>query len=668
MFAADGTRLGFIQSDQLRTPVSWSEIPTEPEERDGRDRGPALLQEQRRRPDRDLPRGRQGHHPRQGAAGRLDDHDAARAQPLPRRRPAHAQAEDHRGQAGDRVREAPRQALDPHQLPQQRPLRHARRADGDRRAGGLADLLRQTGLAAEPAAVGAARRPAPGALPVQPVPRRARWPSAGATRCSRRWPNCTTSPPRRPPPPRPRRWKSSAATSTPSARRTSSSNTCASSWSNATARATVAQGGLKVHTTIDLNMQSQARKAIASVLNEPEDPAAAIVTINPANGDIEAMAESQSYEESQYNLASQGHRQPGSTFKAIVLADALSRGIDPEQHLLRLAHAVPGWLTGYPTYEVKTFGGEQNGTINLVQATLKSDNTVYAQLAADLGESTVTEMAHKMGVVSPLHSYAAEALGGLTLGRHAAGDGQRVRDARRRRLAQQPDRDHQSRLPGRSRGQQLGQAAPREGAQRRRDRRGDEHPRTERAERHRRALGDQLPDGRQDRHDQRTRRRVARRLHAQLLDGRVDGLSDQTRLDDQTCTASPSRAATCRRKSGTPTCPRWSKARPASRSPRPRNRSPTSPSTANSRRPGSRESSTSNESESEEPTTAKPEPTHTIAEQGGAGGPTAGARGRARKRAPDGAARRRRPGPAGRAEPSGLSSRRRMTAFAAGRW
>lgn len=179
---------------------------------------------------------------------------------------------------------------------------------------------------------------------------------------------------------------------------------------------TVAQGGLKVHTTIDLDMQHQARRAIAEVLNEPEDPAAAIVTIDPANGDIEAMAESQSYEQSQYNLAAQGHRQPGSTFKAIVLADALSRGVDPNSTYYDSHTLSPGWLPGYPTYEVKTFGGEQNGTINLVQATLKSDNTVYAQLAADLGESTITEMARKMGVVSPLHSYAAEALGGLTLG------------------------------------------------------------------------------------------------------------------------------------------------------------------------------------------------------------------------------------------------------------
>jgi penicillin-binding protein 1A len=181
-------------------------------------------------------------------------------------------------------------------------------------------------------------------------------------------------------------------------------------------RETVAQGGLKVYTTINLNMQRLARNAIGEVLNEPEDPASAIVTIDPANGHIEAMAESESYEKSQYNLAADGHRQPGSTFKAIVLADALSRGVDPNSTIYDSHTLSPGWLPQYPTYEVKTFGGEQNGPINLVSATLKSDNTVYAQLAADLGESTVTEMAHKMGVVSPLDSFAAEALGGLKLG------------------------------------------------------------------------------------------------------------------------------------------------------------------------------------------------------------------------------------------------------------
>ncbi|HTA35836.1 MAG TPA: penicillin-binding transpeptidase domain-containing protein, partial [Solirubrobacteraceae bacterium] len=164
-------------------------------------------------------------------------------------------------------------------------------------------------------------------------------------------------------------------------------------------------------------MQDLARKAIEQILDEPGDPASAIVTLNPANGDIEAMAESESYEKSQYNLAADGHRQPGSTFKAIDLADALSRGVDPNSTYY-LSHTLePGWLTGYPTYEVKTFEGTSlNKSINLVDATLTSDNTVYAQLAADLGESTVTDMAHKMGVVTHLSSYPAEALGGLTLG------------------------------------------------------------------------------------------------------------------------------------------------------------------------------------------------------------------------------------------------------------
>jgi penicillin-binding protein 1A len=180
---------------------------------------------------------------------------------------------------------------------------------------------------------------------------------------------------------------------------------------------TVQQGGLKVYTTIDLNMQRLARKAIAEVLNEPEDPASAVVTINPANGDIEAMAESETYgSKSQYNLAADGHRQPGSTFKAIVLADALSRGVDPNSTIYDSHTLQKGWLAEEPNYEVKTFGGEQNGAINLVSATVKSDNTVYAQLAADLGEESITQMAYKLGVTTHLMGNPAQALGGLHLG------------------------------------------------------------------------------------------------------------------------------------------------------------------------------------------------------------------------------------------------------------
>ena len=179
---------------------------------------------------------------------------------------------------------------------------------------------------------------------------------------------------------------------------------------------TVLQGGLKVYTTLNLSLQHAAQKTMATVLNQPGDPSAAIVTENPRNGQVLAMAQSSTYQQTQYNLATEGHRQPGSTFKAIDLATALSDGIDPNNTDYDSHFLAAGWLPGYPTYSVQTFGGEQQGSINLVQATVTSDNTVYAQLAADLGEKNITNMAYRLGVTTKLDSYPAEALGGLTNG------------------------------------------------------------------------------------------------------------------------------------------------------------------------------------------------------------------------------------------------------------
>jgi penicillin-binding protein 1A len=179
---------------------------------------------------------------------------------------------------------------------------------------------------------------------------------------------------------------------------------------------TVLQGGLKVYTTLNLSLQRQAQKAMSEVLDEPGDPAAAIVTENPHNGQVEAMAQSSSYTQTQYNLATEGQRQPGSTFKAIDLAQALSDGINPNTTYYDSHPLPPDWLPGHPNYPVTTFDGSSQGDINLVQATVTSDNTVYAQLAADLGEQNITNMAYKLGVTTHLDSYPAEALGGLTVG------------------------------------------------------------------------------------------------------------------------------------------------------------------------------------------------------------------------------------------------------------
>jgi penicillin-binding protein 1A len=178
---------------------------------------------------------------------------------------------------------------------------------------------------------------------------------------------------------------------------------------------TVRRGGLRVDTTIDLHLQKLARQSLDGNLGAP-DRAGAIVTIDPQTGDVRAMASSSNYGDSKYNLATQGHRQAGSTFKVMVLMDALSRGVNPNSTTYVSRPLAKGWLPTAPDYEVHTFGRTYGGSMNLVTATLKSDNTVYAQLDADLGPDTVAKTARAMGITSPLHGYPAEGLGGLTDG------------------------------------------------------------------------------------------------------------------------------------------------------------------------------------------------------------------------------------------------------------
>jgi penicillin-binding protein 1A len=100
----------------------------------------------------------------------------------------------------------------------------------------------------------------------------------------------------------------------------------------------------------------------------------------------------------------------------MVLMDALRRGVDPNRTSYVSRPLSRGWLPTAPDYEVHTFGRTYGGSMNLVTATLKSDNTVYAQLDADLGPDSVAQTARDMGITSPLHGYPAEGLGGLTNG------------------------------------------------------------------------------------------------------------------------------------------------------------------------------------------------------------------------------------------------------------
>jgi penicillin-binding protein 1A len=190
-------------------------------------------------------------------------------------------------------------------------------------------------------------------------------------------------------------------------------------------------GGLRVVTTIDLGLQERARQAIAKWLPALGGPAAALVALDPRTGSVLAMVGGDNYRESQFNLAVQGERQPGSSFKPFVLATAFKQGISPttvfESHPVTISLGDRDWY-------VRNYEGSNLGPIDLTSATIYSDNTVYAQLTQVVQPKNVVEVAHGLGITSPLKSYfaiglGAEAVNPLEMARayaSFANDGRRV--------------------------------------------------------------------------------------------------------------------------------------------------------------------------------------------------------------------------------------------------
>jgi penicillin-binding protein 1A len=177
----------------------------------------------------------------------------------------------------------------------------------------------------------------------------------------------------------------------------------------------VRQGGLEIHTTIDPELQEAGRHAIDGRLGYPSDPAAAVVAIDPSNGDIKAMASSGSYDDRTFNLAAQGHRQPGSAFKPMVLTAAVRQGIDPDATTY-VSKPLSLDLPEYGHWEVETYSQSYGGAMTLTEGTLESDNTVYAQLILDVGPDKVKETSKLLGIESPLDGLPAEGLGGMRVG------------------------------------------------------------------------------------------------------------------------------------------------------------------------------------------------------------------------------------------------------------
>jgi penicillin-binding protein 1A len=197
---------------------------------------------------------------------------------------------------------------------------------------------------------------------------------------------------------------------------------------------TVQNGGLKVYTTIQPQLQEAAQSAVdsCSVCYSGGGPASALASVDPSNGEIVALASTQRYSpESQFNFAAHAQRQPGSSFKVYDLTTAIKQGIDPDST----------YYDGSSPKTLETPGGSSwtvnnaeqgGGVMALTQATWDSVNVVFAQLGLDVGPANIAKTAYQMGITSPLgikgahdtpckvgrHCFIppADAIGGLSVG------------------------------------------------------------------------------------------------------------------------------------------------------------------------------------------------------------------------------------------------------------
>jgi penicillin-binding protein 1A len=168
----------------------------------------------------------------------------------------------------------------------------------------------------------------------------------------------------------------------------------------------VRRGGLHIYTTLDAKMQTEATRAILGTLDRKGDPAGSVVSIDPKTGQIRAMAIAQTGKRIAYDLPADGQRQAGSTFKMFVLTQAVQRKINPYSTQYLSAPFV-----GPDNWHVHTFENTYSGRIPLTQATLLSDNTVYARLTLDLGPRPIAGLAHRMGIQSRLKPVPSIVLG-----------------------------------------------------------------------------------------------------------------------------------------------------------------------------------------------------------------------------------------------------------------
>ena len=176
-------------------------------------------------------------------------------------------------------------------------------------------------------------------------------------------------------------------------------------------------GGLRIRTTLDLELQHAAEQAIEGYLAYSGDPSASLVAIENSTGEVRAMVGGRGYNESPFNLATEGERQPGSSFKAFDLAGALEDGISPDSVWTskEKEFLVPG-TRGKEKFVVHNDEGNYTGSNTLTAATAYSDNSIYAEVGLRVGTQRIARLAHRMGITTPISTNPAMTIGGLKVG------------------------------------------------------------------------------------------------------------------------------------------------------------------------------------------------------------------------------------------------------------
>ncbi len=189
--------------------------------------------------------------------------------------------------------------------------------------------------------------------------------------------------------------------------------------------ATLTTEGLRIYSTLDLRLQRAAAAAVREGLArlEEQHPAlargpgalqACLVALRPQTGEVLAMVGGRDYRESQFDRCSQARRPAGSVFKPFVYIAALEPGPDGRP-LLTLASTVSDAPLEVPTtsgvWRPRNFDRRFHGTVPVRQALEHSYNVAAARLGQELGVARVAEVAHRLGVESPLEEVPALAIG-----------------------------------------------------------------------------------------------------------------------------------------------------------------------------------------------------------------------------------------------------------------